>query len=227
MVHVSTTEKKHIIKKHANQCNPFSINQMTHRLIKFPPMLPGGMRTPIFSVASDASNHGSTKLFPLAVRYWTPELRLKNRVVDFYEDSAETSESIHCQITNKLKDNGLRLEMFSAYTADNASVNYGMFKSVYQKLKADNAGIIKANCMPHVMHNCVKYAGNKLDIDIECTTNKIYSHFSSSAKRTKELKSLFEFVDQDYHAVLRHVPTRWLSTVYGLLSQGFMSAGLQ
>lgn len=143
--------------------------------------------------------------------YWTPELGLKNRVVDFYKDSAETSESIHRQITNKLKENGLRLEMISAYTADNASVNYGKFKSVYQKLKADNAAIIKANCMAHVVHNCAKYAGDKLDIDIECTTNKIYSHFSSSAKRTEELKSLFEFVDQDYHAVLRHVPTRWLS----------------
>lgn len=35
MLHVSTTEKKHIIKKHANQCNRFSINQMTHRLTKF------------------------------------------------------------------------------------------------------------------------------------------------------------------------------------------------
>lgn len=65
--------------------------------------------------------------------------------------------------------------------------------------------------MAHVMYNCVKYAGDKLDIDIKCTTNKIYSHFSSSAKRTEELKSLFEFVDQDYHAVLRHVPTRRLN----------------
>ncbi|CAM4600073.1 unnamed protein product [Leuciscus chuanchicus] len=164
-------------------------------------------RTKATSIVTDV-------LAPVSVeklRYWTPELGLKNRVVDFYEDSAETSESIHRQITNKLKENGLRLEMISAYTADNASVNYGKFKSVYQKLKADNAGITKANCMAHVVHNCAKYAGDKLDIDIECTTNKIYSHFSSSAKRTEELKSLFEFVDQDYHAVLRHVPTRWLS----------------
>uniref|UniRef100_A0A9J7YS77 Uncharacterized protein n=1 Tax=Cyprinus carpio carpio TaxID=630221 RepID=A0A9J7YS77_CYPCA len=188
---------------------PVSVEKCIQELTS--PMLAGGTHTPFFSVASDASNHGSTKLFPLAVRYWTPELGLENRVVDFYEDSAETSESIHRQITNKLKDNGLRLEMISAYTADNASGNYGKFKSFYEKLKADNAGIIKANCMAHVMHNCVKYAGDKLDIDIECTTNKIYSHFSSSAKRTEELKSLFEFVAQDYHAVLRHVPTRWLS----------------
>ncbi|CAK6977189.1 hypothetical protein AMEX_G21453 [Scomber scombrus] len=35
----------------------------------------------------------------------------------------------------------------SAYTADNASVNYGENNSVFQKLKADNSDIIKANCM--------------------------------------------------------------------------------
>jgi len=188
---------------------PVSVEKSIQELTS--PMLAGGTHTPFYSVASDASNHGSTKLFPLAVRYWTPDLGLKNSVADFYEDSAETSEAIHRQIIDRLKDNGLKPEMIYAYTADNASVNYGKFNSVYQKLKADHAGIIKANCMAHVVHNCAKYAGDKQEIDIESTINKIYSHFSSSAKRTEELKSLFEFVDQDYHAVLRHVPTRWLS----------------
>uniref|UniRef100_A0A3B3QSD6 DUF4371 domain-containing protein n=1 Tax=Paramormyrops kingsleyae TaxID=1676925 RepID=A0A3B3QSD6_9TELE len=193
----------------ANVLAPVSVEKCVQELTSS--LLVGGTHTPFFSVASDASNHGSTKLFPLAVRYWTPEFGLMNRVLDFYEDSAETSESIHHQITSKLKENGLRLEMISAYTADNASVNYGKYKSVYQKLKADNAGIIKANCMAHIVRNGAKYAADRLDIDIECTINKIYRHFSSSAKRTEELKSLFEFVDQDYHALLRHVPTRWLS----------------
>lgn len=43
-----------------------------------------------FPVASDASNHGSTKLFPLAVRYWTPELWLKKQCYWCYEDREET-----------------------------------------------------------------------------------------------------------------------------------------
>lgn len=57
--------------------------------------------------------------------------------------------------------------MISAYTADNASVNYGKYNSVFQKLKADNSGIIKANCMAHIVHNGAKDAGDRLDIDIQ------------------------------------------------------------
>ena len=80
--------------------------------------------TPFFSVASDASNHGTTKLFPLSVRYWTPDLGVQTKVLDFYDDSDETSAAIHNQIVTKLEENGLRLDMISAYSADNASVNY-------------------------------------------------------------------------------------------------------
>ena len=91
--------------------------------------------TPFFSVASDASNQGTTKLFPLSLRCWTPELGLKSKFLDFYEDSDESSATIHRQITNKLKENNLQPDMISAYTADNASVNYSKNNSVFQKLK--------------------------------------------------------------------------------------------
>ena len=35
---------------------------------------------------------------------------------------------------------------------------------MYQKLKADNSLIIKPNCMAHIIHNCAKNAGDRLDI---------------------------------------------------------------
>lgn len=71
--------------------------------------------------------------------------------------------------------------------------------------------IVKANCMAHIVHNTAKHAGDRLDIDIETVVNKIFSHFSSSAKRTEELKAVFSFLEEDYLTVRRHVPTRWLS----------------
>lgn len=167
--------------------------------------------TPFFSVASDASYLGPTKLFPLSLRYWTPELGLKTKILDFYEDSDETSATIHRQITSKLEENGLKLDMISAYTGDNASVNYGKYNSVFQKLKEGNCGIIKANCIADIVHNCAKHAGERLNIDIDSVVYKIFSHFSVSAHRTEALKAVFAFVEEEYHSVQRHVPTRWLS----------------
>ena len=55
----------------------------------------------------------------------------------------------------------------SAISGDNASVNFGTNVSVYQKLKTRHAGIVKANCNCHSLHNCIKYALKALTFDIE------------------------------------------------------------
>ncbi|XP_035985951.1 uncharacterized protein LOC118559371 [Fundulus heteroclitus] len=140
-----------------------------------------------------------------------PDLGVQRKLFDFYDDSDETSAAIYNQIVTKLEENGLGLDMISAYSADNASVNYGRYNSVFQKLKENNNCILKANCVAHIVHNSAKHAGDRLHIDIENVVNKTFSHFSSSAKRIEELKSIHTFVETEYQSLLRHVPTRWLS----------------
>jgi hypothetical protein len=44
-------------------------------------------QTPYFSIASDASNYGSSRMFPVAIQFWTPQDGMHNRVLDFYSDS--------------------------------------------------------------------------------------------------------------------------------------------
>ena len=69
--------------------------------------------------------------------------------------------------------------MISAYSADNASVNYGRYNSVFQKLKENNNYILKANCVAHIVHNNAKHAGDRLNIDIEnvsITNSNIFSN---------------------------------------------------
>ena len=101
--------------------------------------------------------------------------------------------------------------MVSNFCADNASVNFGKFNSVFTKLQSVKPTLIKANCLCHVINNMVKNASKAFKVDVESVVIKIYNEFSSSAKRTENLKSFFEFVDLEYQDLLRHVPTRWLS----------------
>ena len=77
-------------------------------------------------------------------------------ILDFYEDSFEDSASIKNQLCRVLRDNELEINNVSAYFADNASVNYGVNKSVYQKLLLENDKIEAAHCNNHILHNSAK-----------------------------------------------------------------------
>jgi hypothetical protein len=55
----------------------------------------------------------------------------------------------------------LLIQKVSAFSQDNASVNYGMHSSVFQNLKNVNDGIIVANCPAHILHNAAKKSAEK------------------------------------------------------------------
>ncbi len=112
-------------------------------------------------------------------------------------------------ITKALDTFGLELNNVVAYGADNASVNYGRTCSVFQKLQMLNSSILKANCNCHILHNAAKHCMKLLSFDVESLVLKVFSEFSISSKRVEALKECFAFVNQEYHAVLRHVRVRW------------------
>ena len=165
-----------------------------------------------FSVSTDASNKGNRKLYPVVVQYFTTSEGMCYKILDFYEDSFEDSSSIKSQLCRVLQEKGLSWANVTAYGADNASVNYGVNNSVYQKLvDQENQNIIAAHCNDHILHNCAKNALKVLSFDIENLVLKVFSEFSNSAKKREELKECFEFCESEFHEVIRHVPTRWLS----------------
>lgn len=164
-----------------------------------------------YSVASDASNKGAIKCFPIVLRYFDFEDGIQHVLLDFYSDNDETAEAITSQLLSKLEMSGLDVTKMSAYSADNASVNYGKHKSVYQKLKVTQKSVIAANCIAHILHNSTRFASGQLNIDVENIVLKVYSHFSTSASRTAQLQEFCEFVEIDNCNLLRHVVTRWLS----------------
>lgn len=164
-----------------------------------------------FSIATDASNKGNRKLYPIAVRYFDINRGVRDRIVEFYEDSKEASKNIYDQIMTCVNSHGLNVNFCSSYSADNASVNYGDNNSVFQKLCLINHNLIKSNCNAHVIHNTGRNACKLLSFDVENLILKVFAEFSHSAKAVDILKTCFDDFDMAYENVLRHVVTRWLS----------------
>lgn len=61
-------------------------------------------------------------------------------------------------------------------------------------------------------HNAAKHSMKVIKYDVETLVLKVFNEFSMSSKRVDNSysKECFEFVQQDYHNVLRHIPVRWL-----------------
>lgn len=73
-----------------------------------------------FSIAIDASNKDSQKMYSIVVQYFHIQKGIQNKLMDFYEDSDETSLKI---FENCIQQSNLDAELLSGFSADNASVN--------------------------------------------------------------------------------------------------------
>ena len=74
----------------------------------------------------------------------------------------------------------------SAYGADNASVNFGINYSVFQKITSqENKNVIAAHCNYHILHNCAKNASKVMSFDIENLVLKVFAEFSNWFKNEK------------------------------------------
>lgn len=164
-----------------------------------------------FSVATDTSNKGNRKMYPICVQYFSFTDGRQTKLLDFFEEPSETAEAICKSITSTLSKHRLSMSSVSAFSADNTNANFGKHKSAYTLLHNENNKLIKSGCLAHIVNNAFKHGLQKLDFDVETVVLKIYSHFSSSASRREDLKSFFDFAQVDWEELIKHVPTRWLS----------------
>ena len=56
-----------------------------------------------FSLATDASNKGNRKMYPVALQFFSVEEGLSFKILDFYEDPFEDSTSIHKKLSEVLQ----------------------------------------------------------------------------------------------------------------------------
>ena len=160
-----------------------------------------------FGIQTDASNHKNMKMFLVCVQYFSLEHGTVTYIIDFFE----SADGMFTCLKNTMDNLQLDWKRVSCLSADNANCNFGEKHSLYTNVHTLNDGIIKANCSAHIVHNTLKFALGNLNVDIENTVLKIYSHFSMSAKRRETLKEFHIFVETEFHKILHHVPTRWLS----------------
>ncbi|XP_040071626.1 uncharacterized protein LOC120844083 [Ixodes scapularis] len=196
------TKMKHFVK---DVLAPYSVECIAEKLRQAGRNLP-------FALSTDASNKGNRKLFPIAVRFYdVNSAGITDALIDFCEQADETSDGICELLATNLEKVGLPLERAVAYSTDNASVNDRKHNSNFQKMQKDQPHLLNANCNCHVMHNAAQHAVKSLKFDVETLVLKVFKEFSSSSKCVEELKTFFDFCDQEYSKVLGHISVRWLS----------------
>jgi hypothetical protein len=97
-----------------------------------------------FCVATDASNKGNRRLFPIRIRYFDPTKCIENKLLGVVERTDETAISLYEMLLEKLEAFHLNPKYISAYSADNVNVNFGKYHSVFQLLRASNAHIVSS-----------------------------------------------------------------------------------
>ncbi|CAF1429051.1 unnamed protein product [Adineta ricciae] len=123
-------------------------------------------------------------------------------MIDLIEDGDESALNTFGNLKAVIEKYGLPLESIGA---DNTNVNIGDSHSVYSLFHDEIKNLVKGNCYCHVLHSGVKWGHQQLTIDVEKFLMMAYAHFSRSAKRIEQLKSYYEFYEQDFHVLIQHI----------------------
>lgn len=167
------------------------------------------------SITTDASNHGSIKIFPVLVRYFIPTVGVRIRVLDVSSQPGEKSEIIAKLIWSVVQEYGLDIKVV-AFCGDNAKVNFGGItrggsNNVLSRLKERFPHLIGIGCTAHIAHNSLKHACDAIPFDVEYIVVKIYSHFYIYTVRVEALKAFCDEADVEYLKLLGYAKTRFLA----------------
>lgn len=173
------------------------------------------------TLSTDASNHGSIKLFPVLIRYFLPYEGVKVKILEFLEQPGETSDIVVNYLREVLSCNELNKKIV-AFCGDNTNCNFGGknrkgSNNIYAKLNLSlGRQLIGIGCGAHIVHNAIKTASDCLPVDFECIVVKIYSFFYIYSIRVETLKEFCDSSDTEYQKLLGYSKTRWLALMPAL-----------
>ena len=178
------------------------------------------MRSHPFSICIDGSNDTELeKMNPITVRiYDATSNMVVTRFLDMCTTTGATAEAIYNTMNVRL---GSLLNcpnpwmLCTSVGVDNTSVNIGVRDSIKTRVLRQNPAVYFNGCPCHIIHNAAQKAGECFSevsgFDIEEFVIDLFYWFDKSTKRKNGLQSYCTFCDQEYHKVMKHVSTRWLS----------------
>ena len=167
-------------------------------------------------VATDSSNHKSTKLFLIVIQFFDwKNGGLLSKLLKVKTSKNEKSLTIAYEVKENFKKFGL-FEKCVSFIGDNCNTNFGGLthkkgNNVFSRLLNDLPNLIGVNCLAHILNNCLHHGTNQMSIDVESIIYKTYQYFCIYTVRTEELKDYCDFVNVEYQKLLSHCITRWLS----------------
>ena len=174
-----------------------------------------------FSVGHDGSNDtGVQKMKPVAVRMFD----IKN--------SKTVSEHFFSMCLNEEEDAGKVSKLFEAIeesfeadeipwnncaslSVDNTNAMIGKQNSVASRFLQENPDLFIGGCPCHLAHITASHANdvfsNAISTNVEDVCVDCFYWFDKSTKRKGKIVQYYEFCEQDYQSVLKHISVRWLS----------------
>ena len=174
-----------------------------------------------YSVGTDGSNDtGLEKMNPICVKIF--DVKRSKTVTNHFLDmcltsgtNCSTAEGIFTAIDEAFEKNKIPWENCVSLSVDNTNTMIGKNNSIASRFLEKNENVFVAGCPCHLAHIAASNAHDDfceyISLNIEDLMVDLFYWFDKSAKRKGKLKEYFDFCDQEYQSVLKHLSVRWLS----------------
>ena len=176
------------------------------------------MKAGAFSIMIDSSNDTCLeKMNPVTVCIYDVN-RITTCFLDMCPMTSSTAEAIFNSLDHRLQKllgvDNLWLNCTSV-GVDNTSANIGVQNSLKTRIQGRNPSVFFNGCPCHIVHNAAQKGADDFStvsgFDAEEFVVDLFYWFDKSTKRKNLMKEYCQFCDHEYHAVVKHVSTCWLS----------------
>ena len=183
--------------------------------------VPDFCKTHPFSVGNDGSNDtGTDKMNPLIIKIF--DVNNSETVTNHFFSMCLTEEEDCCKaykifeaIENAFDENSIPWYNCVSLSVDNTNAMIGRKNSIASKVIGKNEEIFISGCPCHLAHIAASHANDSfsthLGLNVEDVFVDLFYWFDKSSKRKGKLLEYFDFCDQEYQSVLKHLSVRWLS----------------